>query len=200
MPTDAIREALNAQKWAPTTPFSTRLGELRRLLQQRFDRLPRNPDFDPRVPVVLRLTLDDLALLLPPSERYLLEHLRARKPLCALVGTPGFHSRSRVNHRLQRVISRVHKYSGSVARHRLMGPYDRPGHRHHRRPGRPRRLRPLDEFPQLRVWLPRRFAVLKGYRLGGSSGRRSQQERRRAAQRLLRSQLRPDRYILARRG
>src|SRR5437016_33011 len=111
-----IREALAARHWAPTATFETRLGELRRLVQERSDRLPRKLDFLPRVPIVLPLLLDDLALVLPPSEQGLLEHLRARRPLRALLGTPGFHSVSRLNHRLQRLLSRIQAYCGSAVR------------------------------------------------------------------------------------
>jgi len=108
-----IREALAARHWAPTATFETRLGELRRLLQQRFDRLPRDLEFLPRVPIVLPLSLNDLALVLPPSEQRLLEHLRARRPLRARVGSAGFHSISRLNDRLQRLLSRIQAYCGS---------------------------------------------------------------------------------------
>src|SRR5258706_15023812 len=101
MLTDAIREALTARRWAPTTPFSARLCELRRLLQERFNRVPADGPFVSRVPTVLHLPPHDLAHLLPPSERRPLAHLRARQPLRPLLGTPGFHSTSRVEHPLQ---------------------------------------------------------------------------------------------------
>jgi hypothetical protein len=82
--------------------------------------------------------------------------------LRGLVGTPGFHNVSRLNYRLQRLLSRIHRYCGSSVRDRLMQPYDRTGHDHRRRPGRPRRLLPYGHFPQLRVWVPRRFAIERG--------------------------------------
>ena len=195
-----IREALAARHWPATATFETRLGELRRLVQERSDRLPRKLDFLPRVPIVLPLLLDDLALALPPSEQGLLEHLRARRPLRALLGTHGFHSVSRLNHRLQRLLSRIHAYCGSAVRHRLMQPYDRPGHDHRRRPGRPRRLRPADEFPALLVWVPRRFAMARGYLLKETQGGRTHREARRAARRLIRSRGCPDQYTIARRA
>jgi hypothetical protein len=195
MSTDAmreIREALASHRWATTTPFSTRLGDLRRLLQERFDRLPAGPAFTARVPIVLAPTLDELVLILPPTERRLLDHVRARRPLRDLLGTRGFHNVSRLNTRLQRVLGRVQAYCGSVVRHRLVQPYDRPGHDHHRRPGRPRRLRPRDHFPALRVWVPCRYAIAKGYPFEETEGGRTREERRRAVRRLLRSQIRPD--------
>src|SRR5438477_4951026 len=99
---DSIREALTGRAWPPTVPFSARLAELRRLLQAGFDRLPRSRDFVPRVAVTVPLPLDDLALVLPSSERRLLDHLRARRPVRELRGSPGFHSISRLNHRVQR--------------------------------------------------------------------------------------------------
>ena len=190
---DSIREALTAKCWPPTVPFSTRLSELRRLLQARFDRLPRSSAFVPRVPIALPLPLDDLVLVLPPSERRLLHHLRARRPLRDLVGTPGFHSVSRLNHRLQRLASRVQMHCGSAVRHRLMQPYDRPGHDHRRRPGRPRRMLSTDRFPKMRVWVPRQFAVGNGFLRHGAEPRVGPEEYRRSARRLLRSQRHPDR-------
>src|SRR5215831_16227971 len=51
---------------------------LKRALQALVDRLPNGP-FTPRVPVTVRLTLDDLAEILPPAEQRLLAHLRARR-------------------------------------------------------------------------------------------------------------------------
>lgn len=192
MPTDAIREALGARRWTPTTPFSARLFVLRRLLQENCDRLPADEEFVARVPIIIRrLTLGDLALLLPPSELRLLGHVRARRPLRYLVGTCGFRSVSRVNHRLQRLLARVHAYCGSAVRHSLMQPYDRPGHDHRRRPGRPRRLRPSDRFLELRVWVPRRFAMANGFPVRETEGARTREERRRAARRFLQCQLPP---------
>jgi hypothetical protein len=193
MLTDAIRQALTARGWAPTVPFSIRLGELRGLLQARFDRLPRSRDFAPRVPIALPLPLDDLALVLPPSERRLLDHLRARRPRRDLVRTRSFHSVSRLNHRLQRLASRIQVYCGSAARHRLMQPYDRPGHDHRRRPGRPRRMLSTDRFPQMRVWVSRRFAATHGLLRHGTEPGPTREDGRRAARRLLRSQRHPDR-------
>src|SRR5205823_5296183 len=143
--------------------FSTRFSALRRLVQETLNRLPSEATFLARVPVRLRLTLDDLALVLPPSERRLLDHLRARKPLRALVGTPGFHTVRRLNERLQRLLWRVRAYCGAHLGHQLMQPYDRPGHLHRRRPGRPRRLPPCDNQRGLLVWMPRWFAAEKGY-------------------------------------
>jgi hypothetical protein len=179
-----IREALATRAWAPTIPFTTRLGTLRRLLQERVNRLHPGPALVPRLPIVFGLGLDDLALILPPSEHQLLAHLRARKPLRALVGTPGFHNVSRLNERLQRLLSRVQGYCGSAVQHRLMATFDRPGHHHRRRPGRPRRLRPRDDFPVLRVWAPWWFAVTKGFMVEVSEGPASREERRRVARRL----------------
>jgi len=188
MVTDPIWEALTARRWAPTVSFSTRLGELRQLLQTRLDRLPRSRELVPRVPIVMPLLLDDLALVLPPSERRLLDHLRARRPLRDLIGTPGFHSISRLNHRIQRLASRVQVYSGPAVWHRLLQPYDRPAHDHRRRPGRPRRMLSTDRFPQMRVWVPRRFAVVNGFLRHGTEPRLTVEEQRRAARRLLRSE------------
>jgi hypothetical protein len=200
MPSDAIREALAARQWPPTLPFSTRLCELRRLLQGRFDRLPADAGFGARVPIIVPLTLEDLALLLPPSEHRLLEYLRSRQRLRAFVGTPGFHSTSRLNHRLQRLLSRVHAYCGSAVRHRLMQPYDRPGHDHRRRSGRPRRMRPTDHFPALRVWAPRRFAMAHDYFVKEAEGSLTREERRRVDRRFLHCQPRRDQHTLPRRA
>ncbi len=198
MPTDAIRAALTARRWAPTVPFPTRLGELRRLLQTRFDRLPRSRDFLPRMPIPLPLSLDDLALILPPSEHRLLDHLCARRPLRDLLGLPGFHSVSRLNSRLQRLASRVQAYCGSAVRHRLLQPYDRPGHAHRRRPGRPRRMLPTDRFPEMRVWVPRPFAAANGLLRYGTEPRFTPAEHRRSARRFLRSERQPDRHTVDR--
>ena len=97
--------------------------------------------------VRLRLSLNELASVLPPTEQRLLVHLRARKPLCRLDGPR--------NARLQRLLSRVQTYCGSAARHRLMQPYDRPGHQHRLR--RHRTLLPRERFRPLRLWVPRGF-------------------------------------------
>jgi hypothetical protein len=129
-------------------------SRLERLLQQHFDRLP-NARFTPRVEMPIRLSLDDLALILPRTEQRLLAHLRATKPLRALDGTPGFHTTSRRNERLQRLLARVQIYCGSAARHRLMQPYDRPGHEHRLRVRR--RLLPPSRFRPLRLWVPTWF-------------------------------------------
>src|SRR5437899_4006824 len=188
MLTESIRGALTGRSWAPTVPFLTRLGELRYLLQARFDQLPRSRGCVPRVPIAGSLPLDDLALILPPSEHRLLDHLCARRPLRDLLGLPGFHSVSRLNSRLQRLASRVQVYCGSAVRHRLLQPYDRPAHDHRRRPGRPRRMLSTDRFPQMRVWVPRRFAVVNGFLRSGTEPRLTAEEQRRADPRLLQSE------------
>lgn len=151
--------------WRPTTPFAARLAAFRRLAQNSLDRAPSRDPFEVRVPITLKLTIDDLATLLPPAEHRLLEHIRARKPLDELIGTTGFHSVSRLNRRLQTLLSRISVYCGSVARHRLMGVYDRPGHGHRRRRGRPRKLRRRDQFPEFRLWIPRWLAAKTGLRI-----------------------------------
>jgi hypothetical protein len=132
-PPDTWLRELQARPWAPQASFASRLLALQRALQTHID---RQPDLfaRPRVAVTIRLTLDDLAWLLPPAEQRLLAHLRARKPLRALDGTRGCHTVSRRNERLQRLLSRVHAYCGAPTRHRLMQPYDRPGHHHRQRP------------------------------------------------------------------
>jgi len=198
MLTESIRGALTGRSWAPTVPFLTRLGELRYLLQARFDQLPRSRGCVPRVPIAVPLPLDDLALVLPPSERRLLDHLCARKPLRDLLGLPGFHSVSRLNFRLQRLAARVQAYCGSAVRHLLMQPYDRPGHAHRRRPGRPRRMLPTDRFPQMRVWVRRPFAAANGLLRYGTEPRLTPAEHRRAARRFLRSERQPDRHTVDR--
>jgi hypothetical protein len=131
----------------------SRLLALQRALQTEID---RQPDLfaRPRIAVTIRLTLDDLAWLLPPAEQRLLAHLRARKPLRALDGTRGCHTVSRRNERLQRLLSRVQAYCGAPTRHRLMQPYDRPGHQHRHRAGVRRRLIPLTRLPVLVLWVP----------------------------------------------
>jgi hypothetical protein len=150
-----------ACQWQERATFSARLVALERALQADLDRL-QDVQFTPRVPVTVRLTLDELATLLPPAEHRLLVHLRARRPLRALDGTPGFRTTSRRNERLQRLLSRVQAYCGSAVRHRLMQPYDRPGHRHRLRPGPRRRLMARQRLEPLRLWVPR--AVLHLHR------------------------------------
>src|SRR5438093_872070 len=104
-PAAHIRDTIAGHEWSPTTAFPARLEHLRRLLQDEVNGLPARPSFSPRVPIVFDLALDDLALVLPPSECRLLAHLRTRRPLRALIGTPGFHGVSRLNQRLQRLLS-----------------------------------------------------------------------------------------------
>jgi hypothetical protein len=148
-----------ARRWAPQATFAARLCGLERDLQAVLDRIPKLTNA-PRVPATLRLDLDDLATLLPPTEKALLDHLRARRPLKALDGGPGFKTVSRRNERLQCLLSRVTVYCGSCARYDLMQPYDRPGHRHRPRRGPRRRMLPLDRFPPIRVWVPRWFIAV----------------------------------------
>jgi hypothetical protein len=153
---EALRLVLPERAWAPSVPFKARLVALERALQAFVDRLPSAP-FTRRVPVSVRLTLDDLAVILPPTEQRLLTHLRARRPLRDLDGTPGFHTRSRRNERLQRLLSRIQTYCGSAVRYRLMQPYDRPGHPHRLCPGPRRRLASSACFEPLRLWVPPAF-------------------------------------------
>lgn len=157
MPTPTLAE-LHAElaqlRWAPRTPFSARLAKFRELVQSFFSAVPPLSPFEPRTAVTPRLTLDELAPLLPPTEQRLLAHLRARQRLRDLIGQPGFHSASRMHAVTQRVLSRINRYCGSAVRNRLMQPYERPGHAHRRRPGPRRRLLPADRFPALVLWLP----------------------------------------------
>jgi hypothetical protein len=148
-----------ARRWSPQATFAARLSSLERDLQAVLNRVP-NVSNAPRVPATLRLDLDDLATLLPPAERALLDHLRARRPLNALDGTAGFRTVSRRNERLQRLLSRVTAYCGSCTRYDLMQPYDRPGHTHRPRHGPRRRMLPGDSFPPICVWVPRRFLAV----------------------------------------
>ena len=145
---------------APTVSFRARLAAFRARLQAILDDIPADEVFQPRLPVTIRLSLDDLTALLPPAEGRLLVHLRAREPLRALVGRPGFRNRARLDETLQRLLSRVQVYSGERVRHGLMQFHDRPGHDHHRRVGRPRSLIPPDRLPPLLLWAPLRVVVL----------------------------------------
>ena len=158
--TDCSRADMAVVDWARTTTFRSRLAALRGRLQAILDQRSVPGAFQPRLPVTLRLSVDDLARLLPPAEGRLLAHLRARKPLGGLVGVPGFRSRARLNATLQTLLSRIQVYCGSVVRHRLMQPYDRPGHWHHRRVGRPRTLIRREQLPALTLWAPVGVVVL----------------------------------------
>jgi hypothetical protein len=64
---EVVRMALAERAWAPSTPFKARLVALERALQALVDRLPSSP-FTPTVPVTVRLTLDDLSVILPPAQ------------------------------------------------------------------------------------------------------------------------------------
>jgi hypothetical protein len=156
----SVAEVL-ARPWPARATFAARLAALEYALQVEFDSAEGVP-WTRRVPVTVRLTLDELAAMLPPAEHRLLVHLQARKPLRALDGTPGFRTRSRRNARLQLLLSRVQAYCGSAVRHRLMQPYDRPGHLHRLRPGPQRRLMARQRLEPLRLWVPR--AVLDLHR------------------------------------
>jgi len=156
----SVAEVL-ARPWPARATFTARLAALEYALQVELDRV-EDPSSALRLPVTVRLTLDELAAILPPAEHRLLAHLRARKPLRALDGTPGFRTTSRRNARLQLLLSRVQCYCGSAVRHRLMQPYDRPGHRHHLRRGPRRRLMARQRLEPLRLWVPR--AILDQHR------------------------------------
>jgi hypothetical protein len=177
-----MRAVVARRRWPPTTPFGTRLAALRDLMQEHFDGIPQRSSLAPRVALTIRMRLDDLAAVLPPGEGRVLAHLLARRPLADLLGRPGFPSTRRLNERLQRLLSRVQKYCGSAVRHRLMQPYDRPGHDHRRRPGRPRRLQPVEGFPELRVWIPRWFSKARGFAV--SEGPVTEVERKRVLRRM----------------
>jgi len=146
-------EKLAQRPWPPTVSFAHRLAGFRRVMQAQIDRLPkdlRNP-YAPRIKATARLALRELAMILPPVERHLLEHIQARRPLDELIGQAGFPNVRRRNRLLQRLFSRVQKYVGSQARHRLAQVYDRRGHLHSRRPRRPRRLLPSSSLPSLEI-------------------------------------------------
>src|SRR5262245_47868886 len=167
---------LHERRWAPQATFAARLSDLERDLQAVLNRVP-NLTGAPRVAATLRLSLDDLAAILPPAEKALLDHLRTRRPLKGLDGTPGFKTVSRRNERLQGLLSRVTVYCGSYARYDLMQPYDRPGHRHRPRRGPRRRMLPLDRFPPICAWVPLWFLAANSGWLkvlhGGGRGPRS---------------------------
>jgi len=152
------RRELAGHRWAQNVPFGQRLAVLRNRLQRLFDRLPDAGSM-PRVAVTVPLELDDLAIILPPTEQRLLAHIRARRPLRDLLGTQGFRTVARRDKRVQRLVGRVNAYCGWRVRYQLLQAYERPGHEHHRRPGRPRRLIPPEHFPALRLWVPARFAA-----------------------------------------
>ena len=156
----SVAEVL-ARPWPARATFTARLAALEYALQVEFDRAEDSPS-SPRLPVTVRLTLDELAAILPPAEHRLLVHLRARNPLRALDGTAGFRTTSRRNARLQLLLSRVHAYCGSAVRHRLMQPYDRPEHLHRLRPGPRRRLMARQRLEPLRLWVPRTVLHLHG--------------------------------------
>jgi hypothetical protein len=180
---EELRRELAAQRWHPCTPFDKRLVTLRRVLQAALDQLPVRHSYEPRIAVTVRLELEELALLLPPTEQRLLAHLRARKPLRSLIGTRGFRTAARLNERLQRLLSRIQAYCGSPVRHRLMQPYDRPGHAHRRRPGPPRRMIPDERLPELRLWVPGWFATVNRHCLIITEGTRTTEEMRRIKKR-----------------
>lgn len=147
-------QGTGGRAWAPTVPFRSRLATFRGELQTVLDKHASADCFQPRLPVTVRISLDELAGLLPPAEGRLLVHLRARRPLERLVGSPGYRSRARLNAALQRLLSRIQAYCGAHVRHAVMQRYDRPGHHHRRRVGRPRTLLPRDQLPALVLWVP----------------------------------------------
>jgi hypothetical protein len=156
----SVAEVL-ARPWPVRATFTARLAALEYALQVELDRA-EGPTSTRRLPVTVQLTLDELAAILPPAEHRLLAHLRARKPLRTLDGTPGFRTTSRRNVRLQLLLSRVQAYCGSAVRHRLMQPYDRPGHRHKLRAGPRRRLMTHQRLKPLRLWVPRAVLDIHG--------------------------------------
>jgi hypothetical protein len=153
-------EGMRHREWPPSVPFRSRLAAFRRELQAALDERSPAGAFQPRFPVTVRLSLDELATLLPPAEERLLAHLRTRTPLGSLVRAPSYRSRFRLNATLQQLLSRVQVYCGARARHALMQGYDRPGHCHRRRVGRPRALIPRERLPPLLLWATAPVVVL----------------------------------------
>jgi hypothetical protein len=178
--TPEVRQELLNQNWSPSLSFADRLVKFRRLLQKHLDPIPDAHAFEPRVAISPRLTLDDLALLLPPTEQRLLAHLRARKPFSEIDGTTGFRTARWRTIVLQRLVSRVQAYCGAGVRYRLMQPYDRPGHAHRRRVGAPRKVLPM---PTLRVYVPPWFAARHRDDLVMLEGKRTLEDHKRILRR-----------------
>lgn len=157
--TDPFLHELEQRCWSPKVTFRARLAALQKLVQSHLDQLPNHPNpYVPRVRATLQLGLGELALVLPPVEKRLLEHIRVRRPLSAILGQPGFRDVRRRDRVVQRLVSRIQYLCGSRVRYRLMMPYDRPGHSHTRRRGHPRVLLPAERIPRLELYVPRWFA------------------------------------------
>jgi hypothetical protein len=172
-------EAFRHTTFHPTTTFSARLSMASDRIQAQVDRLPTL--FVPRVQVTTLLTLEELALLLPPAEQRLLVHAQSGAPLDALLGTPGFRSRKRRDDRLRLLLSRIAVYCGRVAHRRFVRRY-----LGKRRRGRPRTLVPRERLPQVLLLRPALLRCPEPRLAGGhrtESGIRAATESRTAAPR-----------------
>ena len=79
-------DALARHRWHRHATFITRLAALRRVTQREIDRLPNHYPHIPRVRATTKISLDELALVLPPREKRILDHLRAKKPPATCIG------------------------------------------------------------------------------------------------------------------
>jgi hypothetical protein len=145
-------EAFRHATFHPATTFAARLSMASALIQAQVDRLPTR--FVPRIQVTTLLTLEELALLLPPAEQRLLAHLQSGAPLNALLETPGFRNRKRRDDRLRLLLSRIAVYCGRAVHRRFVRRY-----LGKRRSGRARTLVPRERLPQFSFFVPPYFAA-----------------------------------------
>jgi hypothetical protein len=150
---------LDETRFHRATTFVARLSAARQLLQDRINRLEgdrnRYGRFTiPRLMATTLLTLGDLARLLPPAEKRLLEHLQSGEPYDAIIGKPGFRSVKRRDERLRLLLSRIRAYCGTAEYRRFVR-----RHLSKRRPGRPRTLIPAEQFPLFLIFVPYQMAL-----------------------------------------
>ena len=156
---DTLFPGLDEMQFHSATTFVARLSAARHLLQERIDRLEgdrnRYRRFTiPRLMATTLLTLDDLARLLPPAERRLLDHLQSGQPHDAILGQPGFRTAKRRDDRLRLLLSRIRTYCGAAEYRRFVRRYLR-----RRRPGRSRTLIPAEQFPPFLLFVPYQMAL-----------------------------------------
>lgn len=128
----------------PDTSVACRIRRLANALQHEFDRLP-TPRYTARIPVRVQPTLEELSVLLPTRFAKLYAIEKTGQHGIALLGQPGFRSRTRLSLVSQTTWSVLARYCGGKPVWKILRTIPH---------GKRRTLRPLLRYPDLIVWVP----------------------------------------------